>query len=176
MLISYSILSVCIIIASIQDLAIMKIPNWSSFIIGISGLCGHYVSGEGLAVSGAGLIAGLLLMLPGYVFASMGAGDVKFMAAIGSVTGIDAVFDIAFFSYIEIMVMAILFITIKGDLFKLLLRYKTFISGLFFGVLDYRKPDKTEAANYRLPLAPAIALATCYVLYPQFHNVGDLWR
>lgn len=176
MLISYGILSVSMVIASIHDVATMKIPNWSSLAIVISGLYSHYASGEGLAVSIAGLIAGLLLMLPGYVFASMGAGDVKFMAAIGSVVGIDAVFDIAFFSYMAIIVLAILFIAIKGDLFKLLLRYKTLISGLFFGVLDYRKPEKTEAANRRLPLAPAIALATCYVLYPQFNNALELWR
>jgi len=138
------------------------------------GWAGIFFSAEGLGVrdSGFGLLAGLLLMLPSYVFGGMGAGDVKLMAAIGSVVGINQVLDLVFYSYMVMFVMAILFIVVKGDLIKLLCRCRTLIYGVFSGVLAYQKPDPSDAASSRLPLAPAIALATCYVLYPALCNSG----
>lgn len=179
MLIAHYIVSMCLLIASAFDMVTRKIPNWISLVILLSGVGNNYFYDNSMADSSAGLIIGFLLMLPGYVFASMGAGDVKFMAAIGSVAGVDAILNIAFFSYIAILIMAVSFITLKGSLLKLLRRYKTLIFGVFYGALNYQKPDKTDAANCRLPLAPAIALATFYVLYPQLCNSGlmvDLWR
>ncbi len=138
----------------------------------VSGLGWNYFSAEGLGLrdSGLGLIVGLLLMLPGYIFGSMGAGDVKLMAAIGSVVGFDRVLDVVLYSYMVMFVIAIIFIIVKGDLFKLLLRYKALFFGLFAGIFSYQKPDSSEAAGQRLPLAPAIALATFYVLYPEICN------
>lgn len=174
MLIIHSILILFLLIAAGADIATRKIPNWTVFTITVSGLCWNYFSSEGLGLreSTAGLLAGFLLMLPGYVFASMGAGDVKFMAAIGSVVGLASVLNVALYSYIAIFVMAVVFIAVKGDLAKLLFRYKTLIFGLFAGKLRYRKPDNSDAASYRLPLAPAIAAATFYVIYPQICNSG----
>ena len=174
MLVIYSILILFVLIAAGADIATKKIPNWCLLIIAVSGLSWNCFSAEGmgLQVSMAGLIAGLLLMLPGYVFASMGAGDVKFMAAIGSVVGLDAVLNVALDSYIAILVMAVFFITAKGDLAKLLFRYKAFILGLFAGKLCYQKPAPSDAASYRLPLAPAMAIATFYVLYPEICKSG----
>jgi prepilin peptidase CpaA len=173
MLIIYLILTISLLIASIYDGTAKKIPNWISVTILISGLSWNAFSAEGLGLrdSGSGFVAGLLLMLPGYIFASMGAGDTKLMAAIGSVVGFTKVLDVVFYSYMVMFVISILFIIIKGDLFKLLLRYKAFIYGLFAGILSYQKPDNSEAAGHRLPLAPAITLATIYVLYhPQICN------
>lgn len=174
MLIIYSILTVCLLVASIYDASIKKIPNWISLILIISGVSYNYFSAEGLGLrdSGLGLIVGLLLMLPGYIFASMGAGDVKLMAAIGSVVGLNKELDVVLYSYMVMFALAVLFIMVKGDLIRLLLRYKALVYGLFAGILSYQKPDKSEAASYRLPLAPAIALATFYVLYPQICNSG----
>lgn len=174
MLIIYTILALCLLIASIYDATIKKIPNWIVLIILVSGLSWNYFSSEGLGLrdSGAGLVVGLLLMLPGYVFASMGAGDVKLMAAIGSVVGFNSVLDVVLYSYMVIFVIAIFFIIVKGNLAKLVLRYKTLIYGLFVGALSYQKPDNSDAASYRMPLAPAISLATFYVLYPKICNLG----
>jgi prepilin peptidase CpaA len=167
MLIIYSILIVCLLIASIYDATTKKIPNWIALVIIISGFSWNcfFAEGLGLKDSGTGLIAGLLLMLPGYIIASMGAGDVKLMAAIGSVLGFNSVLDVVLYSYMVIFVIAILFIILKGDLVKLLRRYKAFIYGMLSGIVSYQKPDNSEAAGYRMPLAPAISLATLYVLY-----------
>ncbi|MDD2659482.1 MAG: A24 family peptidase [Methylococcales bacterium] len=174
MLIIYLILIAGLLIASVYDAGIKKIPNWISLILIISGVGWNTFSAEGLGLkdSGAGLLAGLLLMLPGYIFASMGAGDVKLMAAIGSVVGFTKALDVVFYSYMIMFAAGVLFIILKGDLLKLLRRYKTLIYGLFAGVFSYQKPDSTEAAGQRVPLAPAIALAAIYVLVPEFCKSG----
>lgn len=181
MLINYLILAICVLIAAIYDVITQKIPNWLSLIVVLSGLSCSYFSAEGpsLRDSGIGLIAGFLLMLPSYIFAGMGAGDVKLMAAIGSVVGISQVLDVVLYSYIGMFVMAVFFIVMKGDLNKLLFRCKTLIYGLFAGTLAYQKPDESDAASCRLPLAPAMALSTLYVLYPALYNSGfmaNLWH
>jgi Flp pilus assembly protein protease CpaA len=174
MLIIYSFLIVCLLIAFIYDATTKRIPNWLSLLLIISGLSWNYFSAQGLGLkeSSLGLLIGLLLMLPGYVFASMGAGDAKLMAAIGSVVGFKQVLYVALYSYIVMLVIAVLFIIVKGDLFKLLRRYKIVIYGLFAHTLAYQKPDDSDAASYRLPLAPAMAIATFYVLYPEFSDLS----
>ena len=181
MLILYAILILCLLLASIYDVRIKKIPNWLSLGLMVSGLIGNAVAIKGLSLgdSGAGLVVGLLLMLPGYVFGSMGAGDVKLMAAIGGVLGFTPIVDVVIFSYLLMFVLAVLFVIIKGDLIRLLRRYQMLLYGLFSGIVSYQKPDSSEAAGQRIPLAPAIAMATCYVLYPTISNVDfmvTLWR
>jgi len=174
MLIIYSILTVCLLIASIYDATTKKIPNWISLVLIVSGFNWNYFFAEGLGLrdSSAGLVAGLLLMLPGHVLGSMGAGDVKLVAAIGSVVGLNQVLDVVLYSYMVMFVVAIIFIIARGGLFKLLFRYKALIYGLFIGTWSYQKPDNSEAAGHRLPLAPGITLATFYVLYhPQICNL-----
>jgi prepilin peptidase CpaA len=167
MLIIYAILTFCVLIAAIYDAATHKIPNWISLIIVVSGLSWNCFSAEGLGlrVSSAGLVAGLMLMMPGYIFAGTGAGDVKLMAAIGSVVGFDDVLNIFLYSYITMLVLAIVFLTLKGDMGKLLRRYQLLVYGLLAGSWCYQKPDKSDAASYRMSLAPAIALSTFYVLH-----------
>jgi prepilin peptidase CpaA len=174
MFIIYLILIVFVLIAATYDAATQKIPNWTSLLIVALGVGWNFSSAEGLGArdSGFGLLAGLLLMLPSYIFGGMGAGDVKLMAAIGAVVGIKQALDVVFYSYMAMFVMALLFIVVKGDLLKLLRRLRTLIYGLFSGVLAYQKPDPSDAASCRMPLAPAIALATCYVLYPVLCNSG----
>ncbi|HEY8158344.1 MAG TPA: A24 family peptidase [Methylobacter sp.] len=181
MIIIYLILIAFVLIAAIYDAAMQKIPNWTSLVIVLLGLGWNFFSTEGLGVrdSSFGLLAGFLLMLPSYVFGGMGAGDVKLMAAIGSVVGLNQVLNVVFSSYMAMFVMAILVIAVKGDLVKLLRRYQTLIYGLFSKVFAYQKPDPSDAASGRMPLAPAIALATCYVLYPALSNSGlmaNLWN
>jgi prepilin peptidase CpaA len=181
MIIIYLTLIAFVLIAATYDSVIQKIPNWISVVIVVLGVGWNFSFAESLGArdSGFGLLAGLLLMLPSYVFGGMGAGDVKLMAAIGSVVGINQALDVVFYSYIAMFLMALLFIVVKGDLLKLLRRLRTFIYGLFAGVLAYQKPDPSDAASCRIPLAPAIALATCYVLYPALCNSGfmaNLWH
>jgi prepilin peptidase CpaA len=75
--------------AGVYDLRTRKIPNWlnlSGVILGL-GLNTLLLHGHGLLLAMLGLGLSLLVYLPLYAVRGMGAGDVKLMAAIGSMAG-----------------------------------------------------------------------------------------
>ena len=78
------------IIGGWMDLRTRRIPNWLNLSgvilgIGLNALFSHE-KGFKLAITGLGLA--LLIYVPLYLIRAMGAGDVKFMAAIGALVGL----------------------------------------------------------------------------------------
>lgn len=71
------------------DLRSSRIPNWLTFSTMILALATHaWLGGTQQALFGlAGLATGLGLFLVLYVFAGIGAGDVKLMGAVGAMVG-----------------------------------------------------------------------------------------
>ncbi|MDH4302839.1 MAG: A24 family peptidase [Nitrospira sp.] len=82
-------LTMLLIMAVYNDLRWSRIPNWLTFsAIGIGILLQAWVGGpEGALSSMAGLGVGMGLFLLPYAFKAIGAGDVKLMAAVGSMVG-----------------------------------------------------------------------------------------
>ncbi len=75
------------------DLRTRRIPNAITFgtaAVGLT-LAAAGLSGVSLASSLVGLVLGLMLMLPGHFFGATGAGDVKLMAAVGAVLGLERI-------------------------------------------------------------------------------------
>jgi len=91
--ITVSVLVASVLVAAIYDLKDRRIPNLLNVGLTAYGLLLHLVVAgwKGLLFSLAGLALGLALMLIPYVLKGMGAGDVKFMAAVGSVVGARAI-------------------------------------------------------------------------------------
>jgi len=83
------LLAVLLITAIYTDLRWSRIPNWLTFpAMGLSILVQAWIGGShGALFSLAGLGVGMGLFLLPYVCRAMGAGDVKLMAAIGSIVG-----------------------------------------------------------------------------------------
>lgn len=77
------------IVAAIFDWRFRRIPNWLSAAGLIAGFCAQiYLRGAGgLLAAGEGFGLALLIYLPLYLLRGMGAGDVKLMAALGSIAG-----------------------------------------------------------------------------------------
>ena len=75
--------------AAAVDLATRRIPNLVSVTMAVAGLvlAGAGMTPVSIGSSLAGLLLGLVLMLPGYLFGATGAGDVKLFAAAGAVIG-----------------------------------------------------------------------------------------
>jgi prepilin peptidase CpaA len=80
---------VLVLVAAGTDIRWRKIPNWltlSGILAGFGVNC--WLSGwAGLATSGEGLLLGFGVYIVLYALRAMGAGDVKLMAAVGSVVG-----------------------------------------------------------------------------------------
>ena len=95
-----------VIAASVVDIRTRRIPNELTAAIATIGLglAAFGLSGMSVWASLAGLAVGLALMMPGHLLGATGAGDVKLMAAIGTIVGP------------TIVITAVLFTAVAGGL------------------------------------------------------------
>jgi len=87
--IAFAALASGALVATVVDIRVRRIPNaLTATMAGVGvGLAASGVSGVSLGASVFGFILGFLLMLPGHLLGATGAGDVKFMAAVGAIVG-----------------------------------------------------------------------------------------
>lgn len=87
--IAFAALASGALVATVVDIRVRRIPNaLTATMAGVGvGLAASGVSGVSLGASVAGFILGFLLMMPGHLLGATGAGDVKFMAAVGAIVG-----------------------------------------------------------------------------------------
>ena len=81
--------TITLVVAAVIDGLKLKVPNWITFPMIISGwiynaTLSDYAGWEGLMYSVLGTIVGLALLLPAYAIGGMGAGDVKLLAGVGA--------------------------------------------------------------------------------------------
>lgn len=86
------VVTITLIVAAVIDGMKLKVPNWITFPMIISGwiymtLLSPYAGWEGLLYSLGGTVVGLAVLLPAYAIGGMGAGDVKLMAGVGAWVG-----------------------------------------------------------------------------------------
>jgi len=80
------LVTITLIVAAVIDGYKLKVPNWLTFPMIISGwvYSTAYFGWEGLGWSMVGTGVGLALLLPAYAIGGMGAGDVKLLAGVGA--------------------------------------------------------------------------------------------
>lgn len=80
------LVTVTLIVAAVIDGYQLKVPNWLTFPMILSGWAysGLAFGWEGFALSLLGTLIGLGLLLPAYAIGGMGAGDVKLLAGVGA--------------------------------------------------------------------------------------------
>src|SRR4249919_4390843 len=83
------VVTLTLIVAAVIDGLKLKVPNWITFPMIISGwvysvALSPYAGWEGLMYSVLGTVVGLALLLPAYAIGGMGAGDVKLLAGVGA--------------------------------------------------------------------------------------------
>jgi len=78
--------SIVLVVAAVIDGRELKVPNWITFPLVISGwiYSAVFFGWAGLAWSLVGTGVGLALLLPAYAIGGMGAGDVKLLAGVGA--------------------------------------------------------------------------------------------
>ncbi len=92
------VLLAVLVLGAASDLRRAKIPNWLTYSAMAAGLLLHTAQHgvAGLSRSAGGLAVGIALFLAFYLLGGMGAGDVKFMGAVGSLLGLSGVLSAAF--------------------------------------------------------------------------------
>ncbi|HID76545.1 MAG TPA: prepilin peptidase [Planctomycetaceae bacterium] len=80
------LVSALLVVAAVIDGYKLKVPNWLTFPMIISGWIYSFAfyGWAGLGWSLAGTAVGLGLLLPAYAIGGMGAGDVKLLAGVGA--------------------------------------------------------------------------------------------
>ena len=134
---------------AIIDALTRRIPNLLTLATAALGvtLAAVGVSHVTVAQSLAGLLLGMLLMLPGYVLGATGAGDVKLLGAAGAVLGV------------ALVPFAFLYTAIAGGAFALVVavrrrRFAATVRGLRLVPV----PVPGRAGDRFFPYGPAIAV------------------
>jgi prepilin peptidase CpaA len=105
-------------LAAMWDLRTRRIPNWlvlAGLIAGF-GLNGVLYGLDGLETAGLGTLVGFGIYFALHLLHAMGAGDVKFMAAVGSLTGWREWFNIFFAAVIIGAIGGVILALSKGRL------------------------------------------------------------
>lgn len=108
------LVSAILILAAWIDGKELKVPNWITFPMVLSGLVYSAVAGDGIAAGLQGMCCGLLCLLPLYAVGGMGAGDVKLMAGIGAWVGWEITFYSFCVSVVVGAIMAVLMVAYRG--------------------------------------------------------------
>ena len=151
------------------DLRTRRIPNWlnlSGLILGF-GLNTLFLHGEGLRLSVMGFGLALLVYVPLYLIRAMGAGDVKFMAALGSTIGPRDWLALFFATAILGGVASLCLILARGRVHLTLANLSTITNELLHGRMPFHKDPSLDIHDKRalgLPHGTLIAIAAVIFL------------
>ena len=114
------IVSIVLIVAAWIDGRELRVPNWITFPMVLTGLIYSTCAGGwgGLGAGVLGMCVGLLCLLPLYAVGGMGAGDVKLMAGVGAWLGWQVTFAAFCVSTIMGAVMAVIMVLWRGSFRK----------------------------------------------------------
>lgn len=176
--ISLALLGLILFASSAWDLRTHRIPNFLSLGGAVAGLaCATFGGGwSALGSAAAGLGVGFACLIPFYALRSMGAGDVKLMAAVGSFLGPPLTISAVLYTFIAGGVLAVLAIVLHDGFRETVSRFlfaaKHFVLG---GVWLGQRSSATSVRKMRFPYALAIALGTAAAVYHplEFRLWGD---
>ena len=146
------------LVATVVDIRVRRIPNvLTAAMAGVGiGLAASGASGVSPGASIAGFILGLALMMPGYGLGATGAGDVKFMGAVGAIVGPALVVSAFLFTAIAGGVLAVA-VAIRRQ------RLAATIAGtgrLISAPGDAKKEIRAAGGSSRFAYGPAIAFGS----------------
>lgn len=151
---SLFLFSICI-----TDTLYSKIPNLFTLSLSLTGFGYHaWLSGPaGLVTAFLGLLTGFALLLIPYLMRGMGAGDVKALAALGTLLGAGPIVQVFLYMALAGGLMAVLHFACSRNLLeKCREQLGTLLTYFYTKDLTVIKPDG-EGEMLRFPYAAAIA-------------------
>jgi prepilin peptidase CpaA len=158
------------VIAGYTDWRSRRIPNWLTvpgFAVGLT--LSAIVNGwSGLRDSLLGTGLAFALLLPFWLLKSLGAGDLKFAAALGAYTGPGRLIDILIGSVFVAGVMALMLVIYKRRLLETIKN----IGHILVSLVTFRLPGSHVTLDNpnALTIPKGVALALTVLLY------GVLWK
>jgi prepilin peptidase CpaA len=149
------------VVASIVDLRARRVPNLLTMPLAIVGMW-MAIAGVGNVTPGAALLGGavgLAVMLPLHVMGGMGAGDVKLVAACGTLLGPVGTLNAILRMGIAGGIIALLVAMRRGRLRHTLRSTALVVVGADGAAAAIESPE----VNNRFPYAPAIAIGAALV-------------
>jgi len=159
------LVSVVLVLAAVIDGTKLKVPNWLTFPMVISGwIYGGVVGGlAGFGLSLLGTAIGLGLLLPAYAVGGMGAGDVKLLAGVGAWVGATVTFYAFCVSAVVGGVIALVMILVR----RRWKHHRDQFTAIVTEILTIRDPNKLsamaaerKASMMLLPYGIPIAIGT----------------
>ena len=163
------VLTAVVLVAAIYDWRYRRIPNWlnmSGLILGL-GLNLLYFQAHGAAQASEGLLLAMAVYFPLYLLRGMGAGDVKLMAAIGSIVGPGHWFEIFLATALTGGSIAVLAALRKGRLRRTVWNVWYLLRELRGLRLPYKSNPELDIRNNKrcaCPMGVLIALGCLVVL------------
>jgi prepilin peptidase CpaA len=158
-LLTHGILFMLVISAGITDLKWNCIYNWQTYTAILLGLSLNFWNAgwHGLLGSFSGLVTGFALLFVFYLLGGFGAGDVKFLAAIGALKGVEFVLWTMAYSALVGGIMAFAAIIWKG-------MFWSTIKKCFYLVCHPLRAHKelNETPQLYLPYGLAISIGCCW--------------
>ena len=163
------LLAALVIVAAVFDLRTRRIPNW----LCAAGLAGGFAcqialfhwAGAREATLGAGLA--LLIYIPLFALRAVGGGDVKLMAAVGSIAGPKAWLAIFLITAIVGGAIALVMIAAKGRMARTLRNVGILVTELAHLRAPHRVESELDVSSdhgLRLPHGGSIAAGTLLYL------------
>jgi prepilin peptidase CpaA len=136
-------ISLVLIVAAWIDGRKLKVPNWLTFPLILSGwaVSGYLFGWSGLYSSLLGTAVGLGLLLPAYAIGGMGAGDVKLLAGVGAWIGMAHTFWAFVLTVVIGAILAVAMVAARGAWGKHIRQF----FAILFEILIVRNPEKLAA-------------------------------
>ena len=169
------VLLALVICAALFDVRYRKIPNWLTLLgvlvgLGLNAFLYQGWPGLRLSLMGLGIGFGIYFVL--YALRAMGAGDVKLMAAIGSMVGWEDWVGIFIITAIVGGVAALLLVLLRGRLKKTLFNVSFILSEMKSGRPAYMGKEELDVRSPKslgLPHGAVIAVGTLAFLALSAH-------
>jgi prepilin peptidase CpaA len=156
-MLQFPVLASGLAVAVVTDVRTRRIPNWLTGSLAVAGVGLAFAGGPLTPGQAAlGLIAGLLLMMPSHLIGATGAGDVKLMAAIGTLLGPGLVLRAFLFTAVAGGVLAVAVAARRGRLGATLLGTAQLVTAR----TDARQTVEAPHRANRFAYGPAIAIGT----------------
>ena len=152
--------------AAVIDVQQQRIPNWLTYPGIVTGifLRSIFFGWKGLLAALAGCVFAGGVMFLFYLLRAMGAGDVKLLAAVGSLVGPQHAVEVLLATAVAGGLLALLVAFFKRQLIQTLRNVASVISFHFWsGLRSHPDLNLENPAAARMPYGLAIAVGTLYV-------------